>query len=210
MKRIVLSVYAIAAISSSVFAGGDMKEVEPAVEPVIVVPAVIEDDGLYLGLAYGFMGEDYARSENTILDTARSFDEDFSSIMLQAGYKFNSYVAVEGRYWFGVDDVTIAAYPDVIDAPNAWGIYVKPMYPVTDAFDIYGLLGYSGVDTSLNKLDGFSWGLGASYSFADNVSIFVDYVSLHDDDRDFLNGVGATINKEYVIDTVNVGVTYSF
>jgi len=209
MKKVVLSICAITMLSNSVFAGGDMKKVEPAVEPVIMVPEAIEDNGFYFGLGYGYMGEEYTRSENGIVDTARSFDEDFSSVMLQVGYKVNSYIALEGRYWFDVDDVTIAAYNGTVDAPDAWGIYIKPMYPVTDSFDIYGLVGYANIDT-LNKLDDFSWGLGASYSFTDNVSMFLDYVSLHNDDRDFTNTTGATITKEYVIDTVNIGVTYNF
>jgi len=201
MKKIVLlSVIA----STMIMAGGDIAPVE---EPIIVPEPVVTDSGLYLGLAYGFMSVDYTRTENTVTDTARSFDESFSSIMLQAGYKFNSYVAVEGRYWFGIDDVTLPAYTDTIDAPDAWGIYVKPMYPVTDAFDIYALLGYAATDTNLNKVDGFSWGLGASYAFTDSVAMFVDYTSLYNDDKDLPGGL---VNKEYDINTVNVGVTYNF
>ncbi len=69
------------------------------------------------------------------------------------------------------------------------------------------MLGYASVDTHLNKVDGFSWGLGASYAFSDSVAMFVDYASLHNDNRDLPGGL---VNKEYVIDTVNVGVTYNF
>lgn len=187
-----------------IMAGGDRVTI---VEPVLEIPVIMTYSGPYIGLAYGFISEDYIRNENSSVDTARSFDEDFSSIMLHAGYKFNSYVAVEGRYWFGIDDVNLAAYNDPIDAPDGWGIYVKPMYPIADAVDIYGLLGYASIDTSLNKLDGFSWGVGASYAFTDNVSACVDYVSLHNDDRDLPGGI---VNKEYDIDTVNVGITYNF
>ena len=199
-KTLLLSVIA----STMIMAGGDIAPVE---EPIIVPEPVIVDGGLYLGLAYGFMNVDYTRTDIATTDTTGSFDEDFSSIMLQAGYKFNSYVAIEGRYWFGIDDVTLPLYTDAIDAPDAWGIYVKPMYPVTDAFDVYALLGYANTDTSLNTVDGFSWGLGASYAFTDSVAMFVDYTSLYNDDRDLPGGL---INKEYDINTVNVGVTYNF
>ena len=64
--------------------------------------------------------------------------------MLQAGYKFNSYVAVEGRYWLGLSDNAWATISNnLIQSEgeiDAWGVYVKPMYPVTPAFDIYALL----------------------------------------------------------------------
>jgi len=199
-KALLLSVV----VSTMIMAG---KNFTPVVAPIVELPVAIEDNGLYLGLAYGFTEETYTRSENSIVDTSRSFDEDFSSIMLQIGYKFNPYIAVEGRYWFGIDDVTLPAYPDAIDAPNTWGMYVKPIYPVTDTFDIYALLGYAGVDTSLNKVDDFSWGLGVSYAFTKSVLMFVDYVSLYNDDRDINDGV---VNKEYEIDTINLGVTYNF
>ena len=128
--------------------------------------------------------------------------------MLQAGYTFNPYVAVEGRYWASIDDTN--NIDGTIDAPDAWGMYVKPMYPVTDEFDVYGLLGYAYTDTDITKVDGFSWGLGASYSFMDNVSMFVDYVSLYDDDDGFVNTLGENVNKDYTIETVNVGITYNF
>ena len=76
---------------------------------------------------------------------------------------------------------------------------MKPMYPVTDAFDIYALLGYSQNKIEVNLSHGvgvavddgaFSSGLGAAYSFADNLSIFADYVVLYDDTVDPVwNGV---------------------
>ncbi|HEC45558.1 MAG TPA: hypothetical protein ENI25_01930, partial [Epsilonproteobacteria bacterium] len=98
---------------------------------------------------------------------------------------------------------------------DTWGIYVKPMYPVTDSFDIYALLGYadadytvsgSGYTLSSDAFDGFSWGIGADYSFTDSVSVFVDYVSLYDDE--FVNNAGN--NVDFTIDTWNFGVTYTF
>ena len=61
------------------------------------------------------------------------------------------------------------------------------MYPVTPAFDVYALLGYASVDYAITNgtsgdLDGFSWGLGASYEFNNNVAVYVDYTELYNDD----------------------------
>jgi len=68
---------------------------------------------------------------------------------------------------------------------STWGIYVKPMYPIGD-FSLYALLGYGEV--ILDDLvggdaveDGFQWGLGASYTFTEEISVFADYISLYDD-----------------------------
>ena len=233
MKNIVLSAVAVLAMSSFAVAGGDIAPVE---EPVVVVEEpVMTDGGFYLGLAYSFMnatqtiqddGSDWA--DNDILTLT---DLEINTGMLQVGYKFNSYVAVEGRYWFGGND-TIGAWPDAtgidrqVDADvDTWGIYVKPMYPVTDAFDIYALLGYadnsyelsaitSAGNVSINPdadISGFSWGIGAAYSFNENISLFVDYTVLYDDEDTVLDSyTNRDLVLENEIDAINVGVTYKF
>ena len=100
--------------------------------------------------------------------------------MFEAGYKFNEYIALEGRYWLGLSTDYTSIYDTTTvfsGTVDSWGIYVKPMYPVTDAFDIYALLGYASSTTEENSYaignhttfdpynandsaDGFSWGLG--------------------------------------------------
>ncbi len=93
------------------------------------------------------------------------------------------------------------------------------MYPVTAEFNVYALLGYA--TTTLDEeihagniivsestdLDGLSWGLGVAYTFGGNISIFADYVSLYDDTIDYDY---ADARSEFTIDTINVGVAYSF
>ena len=218
MKNIVLSTVAVLAMSSFAVAGGDIAPVE---EPVVVVEPVITDSGFYLGLAYGLQDSSLDYEYDYYDDDWRT-DETSSSIMLQAGYKFNSYVAVEGRYWFGMDESMGLddAMSNVDYSIDSWGIYVKPMYPVTDAFDIYALLGYAsseytftdgtgGEDGHSEDLDGFSWGIGAAYSFTDNVAIFIDYVHLYNDEETGLD-MGYAYTLDYDISTLNFGVTYQF
>jgi len=224
MKNIVLSAVAVLAMSSFAVAGGDIAPVE---EPIIVVEEVMPSTGgVYIGIAYGFMNTEITDTtyphggtlENTWLD------EDFSSIMLQAGYDFNQYVGIEGRYWFGLDSDSTLGRGDLggnINADvtvDAWGVYVKPMYPVSDAFTVYALLGYAGADIEIDannftyttdSVDGFSWGLGAEYRFTDAVGLFVDYVSVYDDDEDFYVD-GGDVNTEAMITSFNIGVNYRF
>ena len=220
MKNIVLSTVAVLAMSSFAVAGGDIAPVE---EPMVVVEEpVVSTGGLYLGIAYGFMNAeivDTTYPRGGVL-TENVLDEDFSSIMLQAGYDFNQYVGIEGRYWFGLDsDTTLFTGDENIPADvtvDAWGIYLKPMYPVSDAFNVYALLGYAGADLEVSdgdytfktdSVDGFSWGLGAEYRFTEAVGLFVDYVSIYDDTEDFDNGEG---NTEATISSFNLGVNYRF
>ena len=220
MKKFNLSLVAVLAMSTFAIAGGDIAPVE---EPVVVVPEVIESistGAFYLGAAYGLLSTDAEEKFPTVGNTTLTRDfgsDDFSQFMLQAGYKFNDYVALEGRYWIGMDDNTWTHYNtlDVTAEIDTWGIYVKPMYPVTESFDIYALLGYadadytvkgSGYTLTADAFDGFSWGIGADYSFTESLSVFVDYVSLYDDD--FVNNAGN--NVDFTIDTWNFGVTYTF
>ena len=222
MKNIVLSAVAVLAMSSFAVAGGDIAPVE---EPIVVVEEVVESTGsFYLGLAYGFMNAeivdtDYPRGGVRTWDV---LDEDYGSIMINAGYDFNQYVGIEGRYWFGLESSSTLGrghIGDNIDADvtiDAWGVYVKPMYPVSEAFNVYALLGYAGADLSIDgdretfttdSVDGFSWGLGAEYKFTNAVGLFIDYVSVYDDTEDWDNGEG---NSEATISAINFGVNYRF
>jgi len=134
--------------------------------------------------------------------------------MIQAGYHFNEYIAVEGRYWFGAGDTTVTINNTPYDVSvDAWGLYVKPQYPVTEAFNVYALLGYGAAEfdapvaSGINQdsMDGFSWGLGASYAFTDNVAVFIDYVNIYDDTTDYAN-----YSLDDTVDSWNFGVTYNF
>jgi len=209
MKKLTLSIAAIAAMGTFAVAGGDIAPVEPVVETPVVAP--MTDRGFYVGAAYGLMGMDLSSVDTAAPANNFAFDTNHDSFMLQAGYKINPYVAVEGRYWWGSsDDFTVGGVPSSSDV-DAWGIYVKPMYPVTDAVDIYALLGYGDTDPTVDgtgtgyDTDGFQWGLGASYDINSNFSVFVDYVSLYNDTYTI-----GTTSYDLTIDSWNFGITYKF
>ncbi len=238
MKKFSGSIVVGLLLSSFALAGGDIAPVEPAV----VVPApVVDDSGFYLGVAYAFAN--WNRDSVLTLDNgvdapftvASATDEvDYNAIMAQAGYKFNQYIALEGRYWWSLGDNdhdwseteyvdglpvgTISGSFNDGDDLRAWGIYLKPMYPVTEQFDIYALLGYGNVELSDDGGDfvdesDFQWGIGASYEFTENLSIFVDYVRLLDEGGS-ITTVGElgelTDSWDDTVYTVNVGLTYKF
>lgn len=215
MKKFNLSLVAVLAMSTFAIAGGDIAPVEPVIETPMVEEST--PGNFYLGLAYGMANTEsndvYLFNDVVITDTVS--DVDYSTVMLQAGYKFNPYIAVEGRYWIGLDEDY--GINDTLNI-DTWGIYAKPMYPVTEEFDIYALLGYASSDVERSNdlvtftpdydIDGFSWGIGGAYSFTENVAVFVDYTSMYDDSAE--SAYYNNVEFDNTITAVNFGVTYTF
>lgn len=222
MKNIILSAVTVVAMSSFAVAGGDITPIE---EPAVVTPEVMDaESGLYLGLGYGILSGDevYTKGNLTVEVESRDFDQ----LLVQAGFKINSYVAVEARYWAGMNDLDGMGYHEgylysETASLDAFGIYVKPMYPVTPELNVYALIGYASTSLEYEykvgnlvvtpegiDLDGLSWGIGASFAFNESLSIFADYVVLYDDTYEEYTDVSET--SEFTIDTINIGVSYKF
>ena len=204
MKKIVLSVSAMVAMSTLSFAGGDIDPVEPMVGETAVMAGPSHSGG-YVGLGFSVVGTGND-SINVFSDEAgqdRSAD-----IVFQAGYEFNPYIAVEGRY------STSISKGDILER-DTWGIFVKPQYPVGEGVNIYALLGYGGmtldgVDGANVDLDddGFQWGVGLSYDMTTNVALFVDYVmAANDMEADAYPLAGS---NEISSAALTLGVTYKF
>ncbi|QOR62490.1 porin family protein [Sulfurovum sp. ST-21] len=203
MKKGVLSLVSILALNGVVYAGGNIVLSEPAVE----VPAEVLT-GFYVGVGLG-----QADVDN---DTSRE-NWDSSTLLFQAGYQFNPYVAVEGRYSFGFNmdydkGVTLGTYNGIpLDNDfSSWGLYLKPIYPIGN-FNLYALLGYGGLQLSDIRggdayEDGLQWGLGTSYSVTERISVFMDYVSLYDDTG--FDYVGTL--DSWNADTWTIGISYKF
>ncbi len=210
MKKNIFMLLSILALNEIAFAGGNVAPITP----IPVVPIVVEDESsFYLGLGFSGM------SLNNDLT-----DEEFSAnaVMIQAGYQYNRYLALEGRYTHHIGDLDYVGgrtiNRDNSDYPADFtnmAIYLKPIYPI-DNFSIYALLGYGEVElTDIPKWNrisadraesGFQWGLGADYSFSENISAFVDYVRMYDDQGFDYRAMDADI----MADTWTLGVTYKF
>ncbi len=200
MKKIVLSAVATIALGSFAVAGGDIAPVVPVVEPM-------EVGDFYVGLSYSCLDSKQTDGDRVNV----SINEDFEAAMFQAGYSFNEYVAVEGRYWYGLEESAIVNGALSSDTGiDIWGIYVKPMYPVMESVNIYALLGYASTSYSVNNVaslddvDGFSWGFGLEYTFDNNIKLFADYASIYQDDAS-----GFALNDDS-INTYNFGIGYRF
>ena len=184
MKRnIVLSVAAIAATMTLAQAGGDIM---PVYEPV-VAPEAIQYDSVPVYIGAGLNRGIYNHSECSNCE----YEDVTYGITLRAGYDFNEYVGIEARYigtFWDADDLGGQELSHV-------GLYVKPMMPIGNALNIYGLVGYGITTTStggngnLKEVDenGFAAGIGMEFdinpednedSLESGFGLFVDYQRL--------------------------------
>ena len=199
MKKIALSLVAIVGMSSLGFAGGD---IVPAAAPMV---EEVDNSSFYIGVGLAAVS---SRDAAVSLDfTSEKAGQDrLGDFSLLAGYNFNEYIAVEGRY------TTTFTDEDLVEM-DAWSLFVKPQYPVSEDFSIYALLGFggvtmdgingSGVDVDDN---GFQWGVGVEYEAMENFSIFADYTSLAND----MEGLYWNGALEVDADAFTIGMKYKF
>ena len=196
MNKIMFSLVPILVCGSIVFANDTSKDISTA--------DVLEGTGLYVGAGYGY----YNQSSNL-----RGADATVHTVMFDLGIEANDYLDFEWRYWLGLTD------PDTdLGSVNghqlSWGGYIKPKYPIGKETEVYALAGYAQNSISFKNgagktfVDGFSWGLGASYLLNENISFTLDYVDMATQGSTSLDGhdLGYDMNAY----TVNVGVDYKF
>lgn len=227
MRKILYSLFAISALSSSLIAGGHISPVKKSVTPTPPAPvASPEDRGFYAGVAYSYINYDLTKTTNTNGNrTTATRDTEHNGVMFQAGYRHNRYLSFEGRYWLVADKSFMLGNLKRTKNLNAWGLYFKPTYPVAKAIDLYGLLGYAHIKTdfiayrangttNVQKLDDndFSWGAGLSYKINDTFQVFADFVRIYDDSQTKYLAAPLVGTKDWdmTIDSYNVGVSYRF
>ena len=164
-----------------------------------------DNAGLYLGLGYAYTAIDFG-ADATFIDFD-AFDVATDSIVFLAGYDFNEWLGIEGRYYWNITSA-------VADEYNAYGLldeykaesfafYAKPQYSF-DMISIYALLGVTMNDYALPLLSSddtlFSWGAGAKFNFTESFGAFVDYTDLGETD----------IVLATALSSWNFGITYKF
>ncbi len=218
-KNILISLLAMAIISTNVFAGGKgVVPVEVAVEPI---PVMQTPSPIYLGL--GLLWGRY----NGLCNGKKGCDyEDVTyGALLRAGYDFSQYFGLEGR----VLGTFLKADPEGGQKLRHFGLYAKPMYPLGEDFNIYALLGYGWTQTktggngNLQEVDdhGFSGGLGLEYDLSDMEDDREEdtlYEGGFDGQGDQEKGWGLFVDYQRLLiksdvpdmDVVSGGVTYDF
>jgi len=177
-------------LSGLVYAGGEnvvvYQEPEmipiPMAIPVAAVAAPVTESIpaiLYVGVGFAIADFTACKDEE---NPDCGYEDTTYGAMLRIGYDYNEYVGVEGRWMRTfLDEGPLGGVP-----LQHYGLFLKPQYPATEDFNIYGLLGY-GYTESLgngNRLryfvdgSGFSAGIGGEYNFTDEIELFADYQRL--------------------------------
>ena len=233
MKRIVLSLGALMALSSFGVAGGD-------IAPAPVVVQEEQQDYWYVGA--GFVYNRVYSIDSGWFDNGVPTQDETLGLTGIVGYEYNKYIGIEGRisksFWE-------RDYADV----TTWSIFLKPQYrfqeddinsdKYDDAyFSVYGLIGFGNsyvegssgdnkygawpdtIGKEIMNETGFQWGLGVSYTFVDmeygkridTWSIFIDY-TMTANDADInsrLYDYDSNYYHKLSTDGLTVGVTYTF
>ena len=190
MKRLLLSSFALFAIGNSTLSA--------------------DDNGLYLGLGYANTNIDLQLDELNVEKTLLDLSTD--SVVLLAGYDFNEYLGVEGRYYLNASEAAYRYY--LGDTPlsgsykaESFAVYAKPQYKLS-MLNFYALLGVTANDYTANALLGgsdnatlFSWGAGVKFNLTQSFGAFVDYTNLGESDNILTNTD---------LSSWNIGFSYKF
>jgi len=244
MKKIQLSVLTFIASSTLLTAGGDILPYEPYVQEEIVVPMeevvpapivqevvaapVVKEpvvatvvpkekpeadvSPFYVGL-----GVVAARYDSSCTSTVAGCDgiDKTAGLLLRGGYDFNPYFGVEAR---GISTFI----KDDGGKIQHYGAFLKPMYPVSEALNVYGLLGYAKTKTSgglrVTDVSGLAYGIGLEYDLSDDKKKDAKYEREFDGLADQEKGLGLFVDYEKLyyksnapkLDAISVGLTYDF
>lgn len=250
MKNMKLSIITLMALGSMLYAGGDLSIVtpyeiedvvmaeeayvepivEPYVEPIVEpyveplpkpvvvapIPAAIplkdvNPSGFYAGL--GISAARY--KSNCKTGCAGSGTDKTAGLMARVGYDFNKYIGIEAR---GIRTNWKADGGKIKHA----GIFVKPMLPVGDVTNIYGLVGVAKTTTQgsmqRTNAEALALGLGVEVDLSKDTPKEGRYGRAFDGKGNQEKGLGLFADYERMVvksgapdlDAVSAGVTYDF
>jgi len=217
-KGVILSLWSIVLLS--IVSYGSSKMVIPVEAPVEPVPAMQIPKPVYVGL-----GLSWGKYRGECHTPNCGYEDVTYGAMLRVGYEWNQYMGIEAR--------AIATFLEEDDQGGQSlryvGVFAKPMYPLGDQFNIYGLLGYgwtktiTGGNKKLPTIDesGFSAGAGLEYDlsskmFDKNEDMLYDrgYDGYADQEKGwglFLDYQRLLIKSDVPdMDVVSGGITYDF
>ena len=247
MKNMKLSFITLMAITGMLHAGGELYVVTPyetediqmaeeayvepmiepvieevlAPEPVVVAPVPVEvpvkdvnPSGFYAGI--GIAAARYnSNCSTTPTGCGPGQVDKTAGIVARVGYDFNKYIGLEAR------GIRTNWKSDGGKVKHA-GIFVKPMVPVGDKSNIYGLVGVAKTTTqgSMQRTDAetLALGLGVEVDLSKDTPKEGRYGRAFDGKGNQEKGLGAFADYERMVvksgapdlDAVSVGVTYDF
>jgi opacity protein-like surface antigen len=192
----------------------------------ITSPKHISPSGFYAGL--GITGSRYQSSCDCQTDSSSSSNlgvqssktegsgtENNVALLARIGYDFNRYIGLEFR---GMKTIGSTSKADISHV----GLFVKPMVPITDGLNAYGLVGAAKtkVSGSYRNVDAESLALGAGVEFdlSKDTPKEGRYSRSFDGQGDQERGIGLFVDYERLVvkkdspdlDTLSAGLTYDF
>ncbi len=229
-RRVSLSLIILLAGTNFAMAGGDIVpvthyeiedvkaaeavKVTPPSTPKVTIPAPLSNADVspfYVGL--GITATQY-KTGCKCTGTKSGTDKTLGGVV-RIGYDFNKYLGMEAR-------ALVTPLKSDGGKVQHYGAFVKPMYPVTNTVNVYGLGGIAKSKTtgSLRKTDvsGLAFGAGLEYDISKDKKKEAKYDREFDGQADQEKGFGVFADYERLyykkgspdLDAVSVGVTYDF
>ena len=235
MKRVKLSLITLLVGTSFAVAGGDIlpespyviedikaaevvkvtpaspkpKVVVPSPKPKVIIPLSQEEISAFY-VALGFTAAQY----KTACKCSQT-DKTLGGI-IRVGYDLNQYLGMEAR-------AIITPLKSNGGEIQHYGAFFKPIYPVTDELNVYGLGGIAKTKTKGSlptaNVSGLAFGAGLEYDLSDDKkNKDTKYDREFDGQADQERGLGLFADYERLyyksgspdLDAVSIGVTYDF
>jgi OOP family OmpA-OmpF porin len=217
MKKSTLIATMMLIFGTQSFAGGNIIPPKAVVIPIEEAPAVISPLPFYIGL--GAIASMIDRDPCPCSDDGNMEDTRYGGV-IRAGYDFNPYFGLEIRGLKTLEN-------DVFSEVSHYGIYAKPQYHISDAVNIYALIGYgrttvdydNGIRSSHNVKNGVGYGIGLEYDLGKDESQGT-YSRAFDGQGDQEKGWGLWVDFQHLLsdefsmhtdlNVITAGVTYDF
>jgi len=194
----------------------------PVVEPtpVVVAPIPVKNinpSGFYAGL--GIAAAQYTPNCSCPTTTGtvnnKTTKDRTAGLMARVGYDFNKYIGIEAR------GIRTNWKSDGGKVQHA-GVFVKPMIPVGDATNVYGLAGLAKTKTqgAMQKTNasGLALGLGVEVDLSKDTPKEGRYGRAFDGKGNQEKGLGVFVDYERMLvksgapklDAISTGITYDF
>ena len=191
------------------------KEVVEIVQTAVVKKSIAKKD-IYANGFYAGLGISTARYKTNCKTGCSGAGTDKNlGLVVRAGYDFNKYIGIEAR---GIRTSIKSNGGKVKHA----GIFIKPMLPVGENLNVYGLVGLAKTTTQgkLQRTDAEALAMGAGVEFDLSEDSAKDgrYNREFDGAGDQEKGVGVFLDYERMVvksgapdlDALSAGVTYDF
>ncbi|OEE81967.1 hypothetical protein A1OQ_20435 [Enterovibrio norvegicus FF-162] len=160
---------------------------------VFTAPQAVAD--LYAGAMVSYANVESRPSSDAAIQEATPI-----LLQAQAGYFFNDYLALEGRYGTSLQRTDGMAVNSVASA------YVKGNIPVTNQIAMYALAGYvaTDIDNAMSgsvSESGASFGLGMHYALSSETAVTFEFINVPS---------SGSNNDNVGLSALNLGFQYRF